>query len=221
MVGGEVLDVHPSELRFPFEVKELSCSLQISNATENYVGFNVKATNPDNYSVQPNIGILGPQSTCDIKVRIRAQTEIPLNMKCKDQFLIQSTVATTKNITRQMFNSRTGTVDVFKLGVLYVTPTSLLYSKITDWLDENEGTFGGLFMKGITIGLLFLMFWYLMMKLLSLIWSLTFVIMMFVIKMIKSEVSDKVEGWIVKCLATVCIHFSYVVFRRVTNMSIT
>lgn len=63
----ELLTIGPLELKFAFELKkQISCSLQLSNKTENHVAFKVKTTNPKKYCVRPNTGIVLPRSTCDV-----------------------------------------------------------------------------------------------------------------------------------------------------------
>ncbi|RZC29841.1 Vesicle-associated protein 1-2 [Glycine soja] len=67
MSSGELLHIQPQELQFPFELrKQISCSLQLSNKTDNYVAFKVKTTNPKKYCVRPNTGVVMPRSTCDV-----------------------------------------------------------------------------------------------------------------------------------------------------------
>ncbi|CAA3004564.1 vesicle-associated 1-2-like, partial [Olea europaea subsp. europaea] len=46
--------------------KQISCSLQVSNKTENHVAFKVKTMDPKKYCVRPNTGIVLPRSKCDI-----------------------------------------------------------------------------------------------------------------------------------------------------------
>ncbi|KAJ0636389.1 putative major sperm protein (MSP) [Helianthus annuus] len=46
--------------------ESISCSLQLSNKTENHVAFKVKTTNPKKYCVRPNTGPVLPRSTCDV-----------------------------------------------------------------------------------------------------------------------------------------------------------
>ncbi|GFQ05037.1 vesicle-associated protein 1-4 [Phtheirospermum japonicum] len=123
---GELLDIRPSELRFPFEVKELSCSLQMSNMTNNHVGFKVRTTALDKYSVQPNIGIVLPRST----LRILAHTEILTNMKCEDKFIIKSIIASPFETPKDMFERRAGVVDKINLGVFYVPPQRWSYTEV-------------------------------------------------------------------------------------------
>ncbi|PSS11531.1 Vesicle-associated protein 1-1, N-terminally processed like [Actinidia chinensis var. chinensis] len=124
----ELLSIEPLELKFPFELKkQISCSLQLANKTENHIAFKVKTTNPKKYCVRPNTGIVLPCSTCDVIVTMQAQKEAPPDMQCKDKFLLQSAVAspgaTPKDITSEMFNKEAGhVVEEFKLKVIYVTP---------------------------------------------------------------------------------------------------
>ncbi|KAA8522230.1 hypothetical protein F0562_012903 [Nyssa sinensis] len=128
MSTGELLNIEPLELKFPFELKkQISCSLQLSNKTENHVAFKVKTTNPKKYCVRPNTGIVLPRSTCDIIVTMQAQKEAPPDMQCKDKFLLQSAEAgpgtTPKDITPEMFNKEAGrVVEECKLRVIYVSP---------------------------------------------------------------------------------------------------
>ncbi|KAK7260113.1 hypothetical protein RIF29_25882 [Crotalaria pallida] len=128
MNSGDLLHIHPQELQFPFELrKQISCSLQLFNQTDNYVAFKVKTTNPKKYCVRPNTGVVLPRSTCDVIVTMQAQKEAPPDMQCKDKFLLQSVVAspgvTTKDVTPEMFNKESGhDVQECKLRVVYVTP---------------------------------------------------------------------------------------------------
>ncbi|CAL9148162.1 vesicle-associated protein 1-3 [Musa acuminata AAA Group] len=126
MSEGGFLDIQPTELKFPFELKkQSSCSMQLINKTDQYVAFKVKTTNPKKYCVRPNTGVVLPRSTCDVTVTMQAQKEAPPDMQCKDKFLLQSVMAengvTTKDITSEMFNKEPGkVVDEFKLRVVCV-----------------------------------------------------------------------------------------------------
>ncbi|XP_052170515.1 vesicle-associated protein 1-3 isoform X2 [Diospyros lotus] len=124
--GGDLLDLQPSELRFPFELrKQSSCSMQLTNKTDKHVAFKVKTTNPKKYCVRPNNGIVLPGAACSITVTMQAQKEAPPDMQCKDKFLIQSAVAPngaiTNDITPETFNKEDGkVVEEFRLKVVYV-----------------------------------------------------------------------------------------------------
>ncbi|XP_059301651.1 vesicle-associated protein 1-2-like [Lycium ferocissimum] len=125
---GELLQIEPVELQFPFELKkQISCLMQLMNKSDNYVAFKVKTTNPKKYCVRPNTGIVMPHSASEVIVTMQAQKEAPLDMQCKDKFLLQSVVArpgaTAKDITPEMFNKESGHyVEDCKLKVVYVPP---------------------------------------------------------------------------------------------------
>ncbi|KAG2573595.1 vesicle-associated protein 1-2-like isoform X1 [Panicum virgatum] len=124
----ELLGIEPLELRFPFETKkQISCSMQLTNRTDDYIGFKVKTTSPKKYCVRPNSGIVPPRSTCDVIVSMQAQKEAPPDMQCKDKFLVQSVIVaegtSAKDITGDMFTKKSGNVvDEVKLRVVYVPP---------------------------------------------------------------------------------------------------
>ncbi|XP_062091573.1 vesicle-associated protein 1-2-like [Humulus lupulus] len=128
MSTGELLSIEPQELQFSFELrKQIGCSLQLLNKTDNYVAFKVKTTNPKKYCVRPNTGVVLPRSTCSVMVTMQAQKEAPLDMQCKDKFLLQSVVAnagaSAKDVTPEMFNKESGHhVEECKLRVVYVAP---------------------------------------------------------------------------------------------------
>ncbi|KAF2946079.1 hypothetical protein DAI22_02g265400 [Oryza sativa Japonica Group] len=124
----ELLGIDPPELIFPFELKkQISCSLHLTNKTDEYVTFKVKTTSPKKYCVRPNNGIVAPQSTSDVLVTMQAQREAPPDMQCKDKFLVQSAIVTQeltpKDITGDMFTKESGNVvDEVKLKVVYTQP---------------------------------------------------------------------------------------------------
>ncbi|XVF56958.1 hypothetical protein PTKIN_Ptkin06aG0162900 [Pterospermum kingtungense] len=89
----QLLEIEPKELKFEFILKkQCSCSLTLTNNTDQYVAFKVKTTSPKKYCVRPNVGIIQPKSAFDFTVTMQAQREAPPDMICKDKFLIQSTV---------------------------------------------------------------------------------------------------------------------------------
>ncbi|XP_021756307.1 vesicle-associated protein 1-3-like [Chenopodium quinoa] len=126
MNTGDLLNIEPTELRFNFEVrKQANCSMTLTNKTDKYVAFKVKTTNPKKYCVRPNTGVVLPGGTCEVTVTMQAQKEAPLDMQCKDKFLVQSAMApdgsTAKDITSEMFNKDDGkVVEEFKLRVIYI-----------------------------------------------------------------------------------------------------
>jgi hypothetical protein len=128
MSGDELISIDPLQLQFPFELKkQISCSFQLLNKTDNPVAFKVKTTNPKKYSVRPNNGVVLPRSTFSVIVTMQAQKEAPVDMDCKDRFLVQSVIAPpgsmAKDISPEMFNKEMGNrVEECKLRVVYVSP---------------------------------------------------------------------------------------------------
>ncbi|KAG6405333.1 hypothetical protein SASPL_132922 [Salvia splendens] len=127
MSSGELLSVEPLELKFPFQVnRQIFCFIQASNQTDDHVAFKVKTTNPKKYCVRPNTGIILPRSSCEINVTMQAQREAPIDMQCKDKFLLQSIVTSPdtnpKDITPEMFTKEQGHVEECKLKVVYIAP---------------------------------------------------------------------------------------------------
>ncbi|CAF2125900.1 unnamed protein product [Brassica napus] len=127
MTTGDLVNIHPTELKFPFELKkQSSCSLQISNNTSTQVvAFKVKTTNPRKYCVRPNTGVVLPGDSCNVTVTMQAQKEAPLDMQCKDKFLVQSVIVsdatTSKDVLAEMFNKEPGRmIEDFKLRVVYI-----------------------------------------------------------------------------------------------------
>ncbi|KAL5073285.1 hypothetical protein RYX36_012269 [Vicia faba] len=125
------LKINPKELHFPFELKKKSsCTLQLSNNSDDYVAFKIKfmTSNRKSYSARPNyIGVVLPRSTCVITVTMKGPKEAPLDMQCKDKIVIRSIVAKhetiIKNITSEMFYKDSGyEVKECRLKVVYVAP---------------------------------------------------------------------------------------------------
>lgn len=138
-----LLSIDPLDLKFPLELnKSISTSFQLSNNTDNHVAFKVKTTNPRNYSVRPNSGIVLPRSRSNVTVTMQPLMELPPDMQCKDKFLVQSVIAdpgsTLKDINPDMFNKSGGNdVEECKLKVIYVSPPRKP-SPVPE--DSEEGT---------------------------------------------------------------------------------
>ncbi|XP_012492601.1 vesicle-associated protein 2-2 [Gossypium raimondii] len=124
----QLLEIEPKELKFVFILKkQSSCSITLTNKTNQYVAFKVKTTSPKKYCVRPNVGIIMPKSACDFTVTMQAQREAPPDMICRDKFLIQSTVVpvgtTDEDITSATFVKDSGKyIEENKLKVALVSP---------------------------------------------------------------------------------------------------
>ncbi|KAJ7978045.1 vesicle-associated protein 1-2-like [Quillaja saponaria] len=145
----QLLEIQPKELKFIFELKKrCSCSVQLTNNTCHYVAFKVKTTSPRKYSVQPNVGILMPESTTDFIVTMQAQQVAPVDMVCKDKFLIQSTIVpagtSCEDITSSMFvKEESEYVEQHKLRVTLITPPNSPELFPIDGASKNELTHEG------------------------------------------------------------------------------
>ncbi|KAJ7134695.1 PapD-like protein [Mycena epipterygia] len=70
-------------------------SLTITNHNAQPVAFKVKTTAPKLYCVRPNSGRVDPGQSIEVSVMLQPlKDEPPLNAKCKDKFLVQSTLIT-------------------------------------------------------------------------------------------------------------------------------
>lgn len=126
----QLISVQPDELKFRVELEKQSfCDLKVSNNTENHVAFKVKTTSPKKYFVRPNTGVINPWDSCVIRVTLQAQRQYPLDMQCKDKFLLQSTIvpsnSDTDSLPADTFNKDSGrALEECKLRVVYVSPNS-------------------------------------------------------------------------------------------------
>ncbi|KAL8229393.1 hypothetical protein R6Q57_014293 [Mikania cordata] len=124
----DLLEVQPQELEFLFELKkQSSCSVQLINKTNDHVAFKIKTTTPKKYCVRPNTGVIDPNSLCDFTVTMQAPKVAPLDMICRDKFLVQSTIVPEgtkeEDVTSNMFAKEDGeNVDEKRLRVIFVSP---------------------------------------------------------------------------------------------------
>ncbi|XP_062231244.1 vesicle-associated protein 2-2-like isoform X2 [Phragmites australis] len=88
-----LVEIHPRELRFLFEVKkQSSCSVHLANRSDQYVAFKIKTTSPKRYCVRPNVGVILPRASQHFVVTMQAQKNAPPDLQIKDKFLVQTTV---------------------------------------------------------------------------------------------------------------------------------
>lgn len=145
----EILEVHPQELKFSFELKkQSSCSVQMTNKTNHHVAFKIKTTNPKKYCVRPNTGVIEPNEVCDFTVTMQAPKAAPPDMICRDKFLIQSTAVPEgtkeEDVTSNTFVKEDGkSVDEKRLKVILVpppdSPESSPVNGQSNLVHSNEG----------------------------------------------------------------------------------
>ncbi|OAY82068.1 Vesicle-associated protein 1-3 [Ananas comosus] len=144
-MGQDLVEIQPRELKFTFELKkQSSCSIQLSNKSDEYVAFKVKTTSPKRYCVRPNTGIIFPRSTCDFTVTMQAQRTAPPDMQLKDKFLVQCTVvpygSKDEDIVPAFFSKETGRyIEESKLRVTEdVQNMKAKLNNLESKLDEAE-----------------------------------------------------------------------------------
>ncbi|KAF8627427.1 hypothetical protein AX17_006242 [Amanita inopinata Kibby_2008] len=113
--------LNPStSLGFPRPLTQLvKRSLTISNNNAQPIAFKVKTTAPKLYCVRPNSGRVEPGQSVEVSVMLQAmKEEPPLNAKCKDKFLIQSTLITPEKETmslQDIWSAREGVDEASKV----------------------------------------------------------------------------------------------------------
>ncbi|CAN6272982.1 unnamed protein product [Urochloa humidicola] len=128
----DMLRIEPLELHFPFEPnKRMSCLLDLSNDTDDYFAFNLQTTNPLQYGVQPDKGIIPPGSKCNVTIMLQVKGQAPKSMHCMEDLIVQSTRVgeglAAMDINKDIFSEKAGkgkTVDKVNLTVVLDIPPS-------------------------------------------------------------------------------------------------
>ncbi|KAI0087838.1 PapD-like protein [Irpex rosettiformis] len=102
-------------------------TLAIKNPNTQPVAFKVKTTAPKLYCVRPNSGRVDPGESVEVQVMLQAmKEEPPLAAKCKDKFLIQSTLITPEKETLPLQDIWSGEssddIHSQKIRVAYLPP---------------------------------------------------------------------------------------------------
>ncbi|CAD6254130.1 unnamed protein product [Miscanthus lutarioriparius] len=84
----KLLEIHPLELRFPFELNRLAtCPLYLANSTDDRIAFRLWPGNQDRYFTEWLCGVVEPRSTYTLTVTMKEQKQHPpLDI---DEFLIK------------------------------------------------------------------------------------------------------------------------------------
>ncbi|EST07575.1 MSP domain protein [Kalmanozyma brasiliensis GHG001] len=84
------------QLGFPRPLTQLvKRTLTVSNPNNQPVAFKVKTTAPKQYCVRPNSGRIEPGEKVEVQVLLQPmKEEPPSSAKCRDKFLVQSTIIT-------------------------------------------------------------------------------------------------------------------------------
>uniref|UniRef100_A0ACD6A673 Uncharacterized protein n=1 Tax=Avena sativa TaxID=4498 RepID=A0ACD6A673_AVESA len=132
----EMLGIEPLELHFPFELnKHILCSFELTNEMGAYIAFNIRNTSSLKFFIEPNKGIVPPQSKCSVEIILRAQEKAPQYMHQAYAFILQSTKVKdeleAEDITASMFKEKLhNVVDEVNLDVVF--DTKLLQNELLD-----------------------------------------------------------------------------------------
>ncbi|XP_066313222.1 vesicle-associated protein 2-2-like [Miscanthus floridulus] len=147
-MGQDLVEIHPRELQFTFEVKkQSSCVVHLINKSNEYVAFKVKTTSPKRYCVRPNTGVILPRKTCEFTVTMQALRTAPPDMQLKDKFLVQTTVVpygtSDEELVPAFFSKETGRyIEESKLRVVLVSACQSLEEQPTNGIHDTEPAVG-------------------------------------------------------------------------------
>ncbi|CAO2832701.1 unnamed protein product [Amaranthus hypochondriacus] len=139
------LEIQPRELKFVVELnKQSKCTIRLVNKTDQWLAFKVKTTSPKKYCVRPNVGVFQPKSVHEFVVIMQAIKTAPVDLTCKDKFLVQSTIVPEgtleEHITSEMF-AKDGVklVEDIKMRVsLVMAPSDFLEPTINGMLKQAD-----------------------------------------------------------------------------------
>uniref|UniRef100_A0ACD5WW98 Uncharacterized protein n=1 Tax=Avena sativa TaxID=4498 RepID=A0ACD5WW98_AVESA len=118
----EQLEFDNLELIFPFETnKQIPCSLELTNAADDHVAFDIHKTGMLRYCIEPNKGVVPARSKRIVIVTLQAREAAPDRMMCKDEFVVVRCAAMNEGLTSEdihddMFDSKL--VDEVTLSVV-------------------------------------------------------------------------------------------------------
>ncbi|TVU26814.1 hypothetical protein EJB05_29379, partial [Eragrostis curvula] len=121
-----MLAIEPLDIRFPFVLdKEISCSLELTNDTDEHIAFMVSTTSLLPCRTQPQKDIIPPRSKCCVTIAVQALKD--LWNEHSEEFYVHSTrvdgILTAKDITAGMFDEEEGkVVDEVILPVVFDAP---------------------------------------------------------------------------------------------------
>ena len=117
-----MLGIEPLELCFPFELNtQISCSLKLTNETNDFIAFNVETTSPLPYCIQPNKGFVAPRSKFGVNITLQPLDKAPQD-KCTGDFIVRSTRVNENldDITEDIFKREEGKLmDEVNLTITY------------------------------------------------------------------------------------------------------
>ncbi|GJN24632.1 hypothetical protein PR202_gb12385 [Eleusine coracana subsp. coracana] len=121
----DMLGIEPLELHFLFESNQLmSCSLHLTNNTDDYIVFSIQATNPQQYYIEPKRDGVPPRSKCSVTIMVEAQEHAPKPKHCMEELIVQSTRVDegipTQDMIKDLFDEQKNNKSVDKVSLTVV-----------------------------------------------------------------------------------------------------
>ncbi|XP_037441556.1 uncharacterized protein LOC119309712 [Triticum dicoccoides] len=118
----DMLGIEPLELCFPFKLNtQISCSVKLTNETNDFIAFNFETTSPLPYCIQPNKGFVAPRSKFGVDITLQPLDKAPQD-KYTGDFIVRSTRVNDnlEDITEDIFKRQEGKlVDEVNLTITY------------------------------------------------------------------------------------------------------
>ncbi|GJN34895.1 hypothetical protein PR202_gb23601 [Eleusine coracana subsp. coracana] len=111
----DMLGVEPLEKLLRFEPnKQVSCSIQLANDTDDKMAFSISQTGLSPYNIHPSIDIVCPRSKLSVSIALKPLKEAPPHKCCTEVFIVQSTRVDASlkaaDITGDLFDEEPGRV---------------------------------------------------------------------------------------------------------------
>jgi hypothetical protein len=121
----DMLGIEPLELRFPFELNNhISCLLELTNETNDFIAFAIQTTSPLPYCIQPKKDTVAPRSKYSVNITLQPLEKAPQDWQYNGDFIVRSTKVNgslvSENITEDIFHKEEGKlVDEVNLTVTF------------------------------------------------------------------------------------------------------
>ena len=123
----DMLGIEPLDLHFLVEPnKHISCSVRLTNDTDDYFAFNVQTTNPKQYRIQPDRDVVPPRSERSVTIILLQEPmqAVQDNKRCMDELSVHSTRVdegvTATDVNELLFTRQTDkVVDHVSLTVVF------------------------------------------------------------------------------------------------------
>uniref|UniRef100_A0ACD6A6Z5 Uncharacterized protein n=1 Tax=Avena sativa TaxID=4498 RepID=A0ACD6A6Z5_AVESA len=135
----EMLGIEPLEPHFPFEPKkQRTCSLDLTNGRGDNIGFRIDTIGPRKYHIEPNKGVVPPQSKGTVCITVQPHEKTPQGTLCKDEFVLWSTRVdeglAAEDIVKATFDKEGAILEVSSmrldhLDLMYEVNKILLYTR--------------------------------------------------------------------------------------------